>query len=623
MILTALVLPVLAVQAQSQRLVLAEEFTQASCGPCASQNPAFNTLLSNNDTKVVSVKYQTNWPGSDPMNVQTQTWVGPRVTYYNVSGVPHALLDGVPQSGGSYLGAPSNWTQAKIDTRYATTSPFTVEVSHTLDASMTNATVDITITATAAVTGNLVLQCAMVEKEVTFCAAPGSNGEKDFYSVMRKMLPSATGTALASSWTVGQTQTITLTTPVPSYIYDLKQLAFVAFIQDNSTLEVHQSGISEPLPVALDADIRLCGSPSITCGSSITPSFDLTNDGTTTLTAVDFTYSINAGSPSTQSWTGSLAPGASTAITFPTMPVNAGTNTFTASITSVNGASDLVSTNNTYTAIVNSLQAAAVAAPVVEGFTNTAFPPTSWTKINGGANYSYTRSALGATANNGSVKMDFWSSPAGDEELLITPKIDLTSFSPVHLNFMMAKAGYSAAYADRLIIEASSDCGANWTSVYNKVDPALSTAGNVSTAYTPTSGSAAWRAETADLTAFSGQAEVLIRFRAVSGNGNNMFLDDINITNSAVGINENEVTKSVSLFPVPSKGFVFINTGLLTAPVLHISITDMTGKTLVDTQMDNKGHELKLDLNNYENGTYLVNIEGGSYSLIRKVVLEK
>jgi hypothetical protein len=51
-----------------QRLVLLEHFTQASCGPCASQNPALNALLDNNTTKVVAIKYQTSWPGTDPMN---------------------------------------------------------------------------------------------------------------------------------------------------------------------------------------------------------------------------------------------------------------------------------------------------------------------------------------------------------------------------------------------------------------------------------------------------------------------------------------------------------------------------------------------------------------------------
>ena len=89
-----------AVNAQSQRLVLAEEFTQASCGPCASQNPAFNTLIAANSTKIITIKYQTSWPGVDPMNAQNPTQVQTRVNYYAVSGVPDGEIGGNSLSGG-------------------------------------------------------------------------------------------------------------------------------------------------------------------------------------------------------------------------------------------------------------------------------------------------------------------------------------------------------------------------------------------------------------------------------------------------------------------------------------------------------------------------------------------
>jgi len=39
---------ILNLNAQSQRMVLIEEATNASCGPCASQNPAFDILLNQN-----------------------------------------------------------------------------------------------------------------------------------------------------------------------------------------------------------------------------------------------------------------------------------------------------------------------------------------------------------------------------------------------------------------------------------------------------------------------------------------------------------------------------------------------------------------------------------------------
>jgi hypothetical protein len=78
--------------AQSQRLVMVEGFSQASCGPCASQNPALNAALSAAGTStVVSIKYQTSWPGVDPMNAQNPTEVAARVSYYNISGVPDRI----------------------------------------------------------------------------------------------------------------------------------------------------------------------------------------------------------------------------------------------------------------------------------------------------------------------------------------------------------------------------------------------------------------------------------------------------------------------------------------------------------------------------------------------------
>lgn len=73
---------------------LHEEFTQASCGPCASQNPAFNAVLAANTAKATSLKYQTSWPGVDPMNAQNPTDVQTRVNYYSVNGVPDAIMDG-------------------------------------------------------------------------------------------------------------------------------------------------------------------------------------------------------------------------------------------------------------------------------------------------------------------------------------------------------------------------------------------------------------------------------------------------------------------------------------------------------------------------------------------------
>src|SRR6185295_14003644 len=80
--------------AQSPRMVLVEEFTNAGCPPCAEQNPDFNTLLDANTAKVVAIKFQTPGPGYDVMNEQSPNEVDTRGSYYNLSYVPSAAMDG-------------------------------------------------------------------------------------------------------------------------------------------------------------------------------------------------------------------------------------------------------------------------------------------------------------------------------------------------------------------------------------------------------------------------------------------------------------------------------------------------------------------------------------------------
>ena len=190
-----------AVSAQHQRRVLIEEFTNASCPPCAAQNPAFNATIDANFEYLTPIKYQTNWPGYDPMNVQAQTDVAPRVTYYGVSGVPNGR-----QNGTLEVFPMTSYTAAMIQTAYNTLTPVTMTMTHTLNATYDSVFVNVSVTSDAALTGNLRLRVAVTEDVITFPSAPGSNGETEFFQIMRKMLPNSTGTA-TGDFAAGETKT--------------------------------------------------------------------------------------------------------------------------------------------------------------------------------------------------------------------------------------------------------------------------------------------------------------------------------------------------------------------------------------------------------------------------------
>ena len=70
--------------AQSPRMQLVEEFTSETENKCAQQDPAFNTLILNNTSNVIALKYEMTYPnfGGDIAN-SFGGQGGQRQMYYN------------------------------------------------------------------------------------------------------------------------------------------------------------------------------------------------------------------------------------------------------------------------------------------------------------------------------------------------------------------------------------------------------------------------------------------------------------------------------------------------------------------------------------------------------------
>lgn len=301
--------------AQSARTVLIEEATNASCNPCAAQNPAFNALLNANTTNVVSIKYQAPYPGYDPMNQHNPVDVATRMGYYpGITGVPTAMIDGIvptagnyPGFGNEYPGAPGGYTQTMIDHATSLTSPFDIDISYILHPE--EITVTVTATCTEAVSGELRLHIGVIEKEINFSSPPGSTNEKDFFGVMKKMLPNGNGTIMATSYEPGEEFTSTQSWTLAN-IYNMDEIAVVAFIQDQTTKEVHQAGFDDSgeLEPVYNIDVAAVSyeDMDVNCESVTNPSFEIRNNGSDTLTSLDINYDIN-GTTGIYNWTGSLS----------------------------------------------------------------------------------------------------------------------------------------------------------------------------------------------------------------------------------------------------------------------------------------------------------------------------
>jgi hypothetical protein len=600
--------------AQSQRLVLFEEFTQASCGPCAATNPGLNALLQANPSKVTSIKYQTSWPGTDPMNAQNPTEVQTRVDYYSVTGVPNGEED-----GNVFNDHPAYYTQDNIDNEYAVASPFTIDLSHSLYSNDDSVLITCKIKCTQAltVTGPLVCHVVLTEEQIKFATAPGTNGEKEFYNVMRKMIPSDQGTTLANTWAVNDSVVLTFAVALPTYIYNVSQVAVVAFIQDNSDKNIKQAAYSAPLPMPLDAAVTtLSNVPSMQCSATFTPTVLLKNNGTTTLTAATISYKIDNGTALTQPWTGTLAQNATELVTLPLVTSTTGSHTFTVSVSAPNGGTDQNTYNDAISKSFNISLSTPAALPLAEGFTSSTFPPANWIIINPDAGLTWVRAAAGSSAA-GSAKIAFYDITGGNIDDLIIAPLDLSTATQADMTFKYAHAQYDATYIDELDILVSTDCGSTWTNVWSKVDPDLATAAATTSAYTPTT--AQWVADTISLAAYLGQSKVFIKFSALSGYGNNCYVDDINILQN-VGINElNTTMSSVNVYPNPFSNNANVEFSLTQPEKLSFEIYNLLGEKVytVNEQTYSAGsHGFVIHAEELDPGVYYLNaiVEGKVYT---------
>ncbi|MFT4536443.1 MAG: hypothetical protein ACJA1A_000717 [Saprospiraceae bacterium] len=100
-------------------------------------------------------------------------------------------------------------------------------------------------------------------------------------------------------------------------------------------------------PTADDAGISSVVSPSgAVCDASSAPIVELTNYGSNSLNSVNINYALDGGSTSTYSWSGSLASGANTSVTLPSISYAIGSHTLNVDSSLPNGVTDEDNSND-------------------------------------------------------------------------------------------------------------------------------------------------------------------------------------------------------------------------------------------------------------------------------------
>lgn len=341
------------VWSQSQRRVLIEEVNNVSATTAAGQSASFIDWLNNNSEKHATIRYQANEPDIDPMYV---AGAEERIDYYNVNNIPVSLIDGVlPDSGYAgfnetwYAGAPGGFSGEMVENQFQISSPFDIEVNLTVNPDALTATA--TITCTQNIAGDLRLRLAVTEKQIQFTGPVGNSGQTTFKDIFRTFLGGSDGITLNSNWLAGQSETFELSWNHDG-IFDLNQLSLVAFIQDEESKDVYQTGISSPATFTSELtnairiqDLELAA--EICSGTnSYTPTFTIVNTGNADLVNCGFLIDIN-GSQSNQNYNGTLSFLEQNTIALnPVTFTSQGVNTVSITCVAVNGSANQESQNS-------------------------------------------------------------------------------------------------------------------------------------------------------------------------------------------------------------------------------------------------------------------------------------
>ena len=342
----------------------------------------------------------------------------------------------------------------------------------------------------------------------------------------------------------------------------------------------------------------------VVCLNQINPKLVVQNSGTL-VASLKVRITVNAQTSTVETFSGLNFPGG-TELEVELSPVTLqnGTNTVFIELLEPNGLPDANPANNTITSytIVNT---SADEIPIREDFEGSF--EDQWTIINplGGMNWGVKAIGSNKTLYVNAFNNDF----IGDKSWFVSPVLDFSNATNASLSFDLSYA-FRGTAVDRLHILASTDCGITYSdTIFNAARTALARGQSSNSPWQLEDNQ--WQENLAyDLSSLAGQEEVRIAFVFTNGNGNNIYIDNIEFFLSVSPIQsdyafsvypnpfelskENEQYQLRVTFKLPEKGPVLIEMidmvgrivfsetpGNVLNQTYHVSVPDIPAGTYV------------------------------------------
>lgn len=322
------------------------------------------------------------------------------------------------------------------------------------------------------------------------------------------------------------------------------------------------------------------GTVSTGCGPFVAFEADVTNG----CTGLDVTFTdLSSGLPAMSGWTWDFGDGGMSSQQNPTHTYNqSGLYTVTLTATNANGTD-----SESKTDYINI--GAGFNIPIAEGFEGTDFAPAGWTVEDTDGLGSWVRSTDAARTGNGSaVIKNYELDSQSSADNLLSPLLNLRFATSADLTFQLAykEFGFAAPdNPDRLKVEISTNCGNTWATLFDEAGATLATTpGYDFNGFVPDT--TQWTLHSFNLGNYLGSAQTYIRFQNLGEYGQNLYLDDINIS-GVVSVDPTHASDSwLEVYPNPLADQLHIRFNLSQPVPTTVQLLDLTGKVLYATQIE-------------------------------------
>jgi PKD repeat protein len=279
----------------------------------------------------------------------------------------------------------------------------------------------------------------------------------------------------------------------------------------------------------------------------------------------------------------------------------------------------------------NYIQSGGYSLPFEETFENGTLGERNWTVVNPDFGYTWTDYQIPETSNNVAKMKMYGYFKMGERDGLITPYLNFSQFGNVYLTFDHAYA-QRLNQKDSLIIYISSGCEDNWERIWaNGPDGngAFETAPATYYEFIPQTiedwCSMGWGADcfTLDLSEWAGDDNVKIKFESFNNMGNNLYLDNITVTNTTGNVEVFPALGTFTVYPNPGRGIFTLYAAGITGK-LELEVYNAHGQPLIRNVFRNSDElfQSTIDLTAFPKGVYILKLISSENTYFRKIIVE-